>query len=260
MALSMSDDGIASLVSDEGSVDGLYNDPSGYGTFGVGHLVHSAKYGSFLLAAAQGNDTWKAKLKTVYSTVTYLPRAAVAWSDWKDVKTKAIELAAVAITKKTADKLTDADKKGAPETAVSTEDALLARTVADVLKGDLGSYETAVNTKIKSTITLTQEEFDALVSLCFNIGVTNFNGSGVVTKINEDKWKKGDKVADREAAIKEIETAFAAWNKSGGKVLAGLTTRRASESARFLKAARAEVEEMKKKAATPAAAAAGAKK
>lgn len=253
MGLSMSDDGIASLIKDEGSVDGLYNDPSGYGTYGVGHLVHTAKYGSFLLAAAQGNDTWKAKLKTAYGTVAYLPRAAVSWSDWKDVKTKAIELAAVAITKKTADKLTDADKKGAPETAVSTEDALLARTVADVLSGDLGSYETAVNTKIK--LTLTQEEFDALVSLSFNIGVPNFSGSSVVTKINEDKWKKGDKAADREAAIKEIETAFAAWNKSGGQVLAGLTTRRASESARFLKAARAEVDEMKKKAALAPAAA-----
>lgn len=255
---SMSSDGVTLLMKDEGSVDGLYNDPKGYATFGVGHLVHAAKYGSFLIAAAQTKDTWKAKLGTVYKTVTYLPRSAVSLADWKDLRAKAVELAAVTILKKTADKLTDEDKKGAAETAVKVEEALLARTVADVLKEDLPDYEAAVNEKI--TVDLTQDEFDALVSLCFNIGVPNFKGSGVVTKVNLNKWKSGDKVADREAAMKEIESAFGAWNKSGGEVLAGLTTRRAAEAARFLKAAKAEVDEMKKKPAAPAAAGAGAKK
>lgn len=258
-SLSMSADGITALAKDEGSVDGLYNDPSGYGTYGVGHLVHSAKHGSFLLAAATANATWKAKLGTAYGTVSYLPRGAVSWSDWKDVKAKATELATAAVAKKDYDKLNDAEKaasKTAAETLVSVEDALIARTVTDVLKGDLPSYETAVNTKITG-VTLTQDEFDALVSLCFNIGVGNFSSSGVVTKINDAKYRAGDKVADREAAISGIETAFAAWNKSGGVVLAGLTTRRAAESTRFLKGARDEVAAMKLKAAAPAA---GAKK
>ncbi|HSB53837.1 MAG TPA: lysozyme [Gemmatimonadales bacterium] len=258
-SLSMSTDGATALAKDEGSIDGLYNDPSGYGTFGVGHLVHAAKYGSFLLAAATGNATWKAKLLTAYQgKVTYLPRTAVGWSDWADVKTKATELATAAILKKTVDKLTDAEKtanKTAAETLVKVEDSLIARTVTDVLKDDLPTYEAAVNSKITG-VTLTQDEFDALVSLCFNIGVPNFSGSGVVTKINENKYRAGDKVAEREAAITGIEQAFAAWNKSGGVVLAGLTTRRASESGRFLKGARDEVAALKK-AATPAA---GAKK
>jgi GH24 family phage-related lysozyme (muramidase) len=260
-SLTTSTAGVTALTKDEGSVDGLYDDPSGFATYGVGHLVHTTdKWGSFLLAAAKAKDTWKAKLLTVYTTVTYIPRTAVSWADWADVKTAATDLAQTALAKKKfskdVDKLTDAEKadvKTAAETLIKVEDGLMAKTVADVLKGDLGSYETAVNTKI--TVTLTQDEFDALVSLCFNIGVSNFGSSGVVTKINEDKYKKGDKVADREAAMTGIEQAFGAWNKSKGVVLAGLTTRRANEAARFLKAAKDEVAAMKLKAATPAAAA-----
>ncbi|MFN8654293.1 MAG: lysozyme [Gemmatimonadales bacterium] len=254
MGQSMSDDGVTLLAKDEGSIDGVYNDPSGYATFGVGHLVHVQKYGSFLLAAAQTKDTWKAKIGTAYGTVKYLQRSAVSLADWKDLRAKAVELAGVAILKKTADKLTDDDKKGAPETAVKVEEGLMARTVTDVLKEDLPTYESFVDDQI--TIDLTQEEFDALVSLCFNIGTPNFTNCNVVKKVNDNKWKTGDKVAEREAAITAVETAFAAWNKSGGQVLAGLTTRRANESARFLKAARAEVAEMKKKPVTPPAAAA----
>lgn len=259
-SLTISTAGVTALTKDEGSVDGLYDDPSGFATYGVGHLVHSTdKWGSFLLAAAKAKDTWKAKLLTAYGTVTYIPRTAQAWADWGDVKTAATELAQAALAKKSTgkelDKLTDAEKatvKTAAETLIKVEDGLMSKTSADVLKGDLGSYETAVNTKI--TVTLTQGEFDPLVSLCFNIGVGNFGSSGVVTKINEDKYKKGDKSADREAAIAGIETAFAAWNKSKGVVLAGLTTRRADESKRFLKAARDEVTAMKAKEAAAAAA------
>jgi hypothetical protein len=40
-ALKMSTDGIAKLEVREALVDGLYDDTSGYATYGVGHLVHS---------------------------------------------------------------------------------------------------------------------------------------------------------------------------------------------------------------------------
>jgi len=258
-SLTMSAAGLTALTKDEGSVDGLYDDPSGYCTYGVGHLVHTTdKWSSFLLAAAQANATWKAKLLTAYGTVTYLPRTAAAWADLADLKTKAVELGQVTVAKKKGkdfDKLNDADKatmKGVADAAVQVEADLIARSVSNVLKGDLGSYETAVNTKITG-VTLTQDEFDALVSLAFNIGVGNFGSSGVVKKINENKYRAGDATAARETAISEIETAFGQWNKSGGVVLAGLTTRRASEATRFLKGARDEVAAMKTKAAAPAA-------
>lgn len=262
LAISMA--GVIALTKDEGSVDGLYNDPSGFATYGVGHLVHATdKWGSFLLAAAKANATWKGKLLNAYGTVTYIPRNAASWGDWADVMAAATKLAQATLAKKKfskeLDKLSDAEKaemQTAAETLIKIEDGLMARTAADVLKGDLGSYETAVNRKI--SVTLTQDEFDALVSLCFNIGVGSFSSSGVVTKINENKYKAGDKVADRESAIAGIEQAFAAWNKSKGVVLTGLTTRRASESARFLKGAKAELAPLKLKAA--AAAAGGAKK
>jgi lysozyme len=261
-SLSMSAAGLTALIKDEGSVDGLYDDPSGYCTYGVGHLVHTTdKWSCFMLAAAQANATWKAKLLTAYGTVTYLPRTAAAWADLADLKTKAAELGQVTIAKKKGkdfDKLNDAEKatmKAAAEAAVRTEADLLAKPVADVLKGDLGSYETAVNTKITG-VTLTQDEFDPLVSLAFNIGVGNFGSSTLVKKIDENKYRDGDDVKKREAAIAEIESAFGSWNKSGGVVLAGLTTRRAAEATRFLKGARDEVAAMKAK---PAPAAAGKK-
>jgi GH24 family phage-related lysozyme (muramidase) len=261
-SLTMSASGLTDLTKDEGSVDGLYDDPSGYATFGVGHLVHSDKASGFFLAAAKANTTWNGKLGTAYTTVKYVPRTAVSWSDWADFKTNATDLAVETLAKKKGKdpaKLSDTEKaefKTAAEQVIRIESDLLAKTPSDVLKGDLGSYETAVNTKITG-VTLTQEEFDALVSLCFNIGVGNFSTASLVTRINENKYRSGDKVVDRETAMTAIETAFGTWNKSGGVVLAGLTTRRANEAARFLKGAKAEVEEMKKKAA--AAAPVGAK-
>lgn len=262
-SLTMSAAGLTALTKDEGSVEGLYNDPVGYATYGVGHLVHvTDKWGSFLLAAAGNKDTWKAKLLTVYGSVTYLPRTAQAWADWGDVKTAGTDLAQAALAKKKyskeVDKLSDAEKaemKTAAETLIKVEDGLMSKTVSDVLKGDLGSYETAVNTKI--TQTLTQDEFDALVSLCFNIGTGAFANSPVTKKINEGKYRTGDKSADRETAIKEIEDAFGTHNKAGGKVNTGLTNRRTSEATRFLKGARDELPPIKAK---EAAAAAGAKK
>ena len=127
---------------------------------------------------------------------------------------------------------------------------MLARTVADVLKEDVKQFEKAVRDKIK--VTLTQDEFDALVSFSFNVGGGNFAGSSVVKEINKDQHKTGD-AKQRAAAIKAIEDAFAKWNKSGGVVLAGLTKRRKHESDLFLKGSRAVLAELEKNA-KPAAA------
>ena len=65
-----------------------------------------------------------------------------------------------------------------------------------------------------------QNQFDAMVSLCYNIGGGNFAKSSVVRLFN---------LGDFEGAAK----AFAMWNRAGNKVLAGLTTRRAKEAALF---------------------------
>lgn len=66
-----------------------------------------------------------------------------------------------------------------------------------------------------------QNEFDAMVLLCFNIGPAGFKRSTVLKAHNR---------GDHQAAAR----AFGLWNKSGGKVYAGLTKRRAEESALYL--------------------------
>lgn len=66
-----------------------------------------------------------------------------------------------------------------------------------------------------------QNEFDAMVLLCFNIGPAGFKRSTVLKAHNR---------GDCQAAAR----AFGLWNKSGGKVYAGLTKRRSEESALYL--------------------------
>lgn len=62
----------------------------------------------------------------------------------------------------------------------------------------------------------TQNQFDAMVSLCYNIGPGNFAKSSVARLHNAGNFTGA---AD----------AFLKWNKGGGKVLAGLTRRRQAE-------------------------------
>ena len=56
--------------------------------------------------------------------------------------------------------------------------------VKDLLKNDLKWCSEAVETSVK--VPLQQHQFDALYSLCFNIGETNFKKSTVVKKINDN--------------------------------------------------------------------------
>ncbi|SOD42359.1 lysozyme [Nitrosovibrio sp. Nv4] len=65
-------------------------------------------------------------------------------------------------------------------------------------------------------VSLYQHEYDALVSLTYNIGVSAFCGSTLVRKLNS---------GDYEGAGKEILR----WNKFNGKPLKGLTIRRETE-------------------------------
>ena len=59
--------------------------------------------------------------------------------------------------------------------------------VKDLLKNDLKWCSEAVEGAVK--VPLTQNQFDALYSLCFNIGPTAFKNSTVVRKINENDLK-----------------------------------------------------------------------
>jgi lysozyme len=99
------------------------------------------------------------------------------------------------------------------QTLVNEEAALL------LLSKTLTSYEHAVNA-IK--VDLTQNEFDALVSLTYNIGAGNLASLTLVKML-----KAGDPKS-------EIAQQFLRWDKANGKPLAGLTRRRNAEAELFL--------------------------
>ena len=69
---------------------------------------------------------------------------------------------------------------------------------------------------IKSTVTPNQ--FAALTSFAYNAGIGNLKSSTLLKKVNINPNDP------------TIALEFAKWDKAGGKVLAGLTKRRASES------------------------------
>ena len=69
---------------------------------------------------------------------------------------------------------------------------------------------------VKSAVTPNQ--FAALVSFAYNAGIGNLKSSTLLKKVNANPNDPS------------IDLEFQKWNKAGGKVLAGLTKRRASES------------------------------
>lgn len=86
------------------------------------------------------------------------------------------------------------------------------------LKEDVKVFEQGVENLV--TVPLTQNQFDALVSFCYNCGLGAFTTSTMKQKLN-----KGDYTG----AAKE----FPRWNKSSGLVLNGLIKRRAAEQKLF---------------------------
>ena len=88
------------------------------------------------------------------------------------------------------------------------------------MQNDLKAFEQTVNNTVK--VPLNQNQFDALVSLAYNIGSTAFKNSTLVKRLNEGNYK---------AAANQ----FNVWVNAGGKRMQGLVNRRAAESTLFLK-------------------------
>lgn len=102
-----------------------------------------------------------------------------------------------------------------------TEGMTITQARADeLLLQDVANSVAAVNNPVYCPITasMNQNQFDALVSFTFNCGAGNLKTL----------------CANRTAA--QISSMIPAYNKSGGKVLAGLVRRRAAEQALFNKA------------------------
>lgn len=105
-------------------------------------------------------------------------------------------------------------------TRVQMQDYLTDDEIKAEFAVQIAAYEDAVAEAVK--VALTQSQVNALVSLCYNIGVNAFKGSTVVRELNKRKYQ---------AAC----TAIGMWNKAGGRVVQGLVNRRAAEQVLFFR-------------------------
>ena len=105
-------------------------------------------------------------------------------------------------------------------TKVTMKDKAITKERAiQLAKNVVKSFEARVNKSI--LLPMTQNQFDAMVLLCYNIGESGFARSSVVRNFNAGNLQKA---AD----------SFLLWNKAGGKVSKGLTNRRKKERELFL--------------------------
>ncbi|MDW2994556.1 MAG: glycoside hydrolase family protein [Alphaproteobacteria bacterium] len=88
-----------------------------------------------------------------------------------------------------------------------------------LLRSDIAVAERTVQNNI--TANLTQNQYDALVSLAYNIGASGFKNSTVVEYINNPNFHS--------SIYSDLESAWKAWNQTQGKVSNGLINRRQNE-------------------------------
>ncbi|MGA4722206.1 glycoside hydrolase family protein [Fictibacillus nanhaiensis] len=86
----------------------------------------------------------------------------------------------------------------------------------DLLKQDITSFSTGVNYKTKGT-SISQQEFDSFVSFAYNVGLTGFSNSTLLSE-----HKAG-------ASSDEIKVQFLRWVKVGEDSYGGLWRRRMDE-------------------------------
>lgn len=110
------------------------------------------------------------------------------------------------------------DAAGEPKYAATKSLVLTEAAATEILRRDLQKYADAVSKAVK--VPLTDNQFDALVSWCYNVGPGAVAGSTLVRKLNA-----GDYAA--------VPSELAKWNKAVGKTLNGLTRRRTAEAALF---------------------------
>lgn len=89
-----------------------------------------------------------------------------------------------------------------------------------LFNNDVKNFEKAVNSLVK--VPLSQNQFDALVSFCYNIGITNFQESTLLRLLNEKKYT-------------EAGEQFKRWIYVNKKESKGLINRRNEELKLFLK-------------------------
>lgn len=94
--------------------------------------------------------------------------------------------------------------------------------IYQLLIQDAKTASKAVNTFVK--VPLTQNQFDALTSFCFNIGNTAFKNSTLVKELNAKRYEN-------------VPSQMRRWKYAGNEISQGLINRREQEIALFLEEA-----------------------
>ena len=103
------------------------------------------------------------------------------------------------------------------KTKVTLKDsAITEQRAIELLLWSLRGFERHVDSYCVDTIT--QNQFDALVSFCYNVGPANLKSSTLLKKVNANPNDP------------TIRAEFLRWNRAGGRPLAGLTRRRTAEA------------------------------
>jgi len=97
-----------------------------------------------------------------------------------------------------------------------SDPAITEERATELLMSSLAKFEQYVDSYCVDTIT--QNQFDALVSFCYNLGPANLKSSTLLKKVNVNPNDP------------TIEAEFMKWTKAGGRKLAGLVRRREAEA------------------------------
>ena len=95
---------------------------------------------------------------------------------------------------------------------------ITAERAEQLLRQDIAKFERGVRDSVK--VPLTENQFSALVSFAYNVGLGAFRTSTLLRLLNKGEYA-------------QAAEQFGRWNKAGGKVLPGLTRRRAAERKLF---------------------------
>lgn len=94
------------------------------------------------------------------------------------------------------------------------KDGVKKKKALSILKKDFSNAEKAVNTYV--LVTLSQNQFDALVIFTFNVGSTALKNSTLLKELNKGNYNK-------------VPSELKRWNKQNKKVVQGLINRRNKE-------------------------------
>lgn len=104
-------------------------------------------------------------------------------------------------------------------TRVKEGDVITEERAYQLLRNILKTFEQHVDNMTVDTIS--QRQFDALVSFCYNVGPANLKSSTLLKKVNANP---------NDSTIKD---EFRKWSRAAGKVLKGLQRRREEELAHY---------------------------